>query len=94
MPFLIDFCHLTGLRLTGLLAGDHHPMSKAESLVGAHKARRARRERKLDQIEIPEDQVWISDEPLGKGGFGEVFLAEYNTRNAAAKVCLHPVYKD
>ncbi|CAM9173780.1 unnamed protein product [Ectocarpus sp. 6 AP-2014] len=28
----------------------------------------------------------FSDELLGKGGFGEVFLAEYNKRNAAAKV--------
>lgn len=48
--------------------------------------RRSRRKRNLDQLEIPEDHVTITDELLGKGGFGEVFLADYNTRNAAAKV--------
>ncbi|CAM9446055.1 unnamed protein product, partial [Hapterophycus canaliculatus] len=49
-------------------------------------ARSARRQRKLDQVEIPEDHVVITDELLGKGGFGEVFIADYNGRNAAAKV--------
>ena len=49
-------------------------------------ARRRRRQRNLNQIEIPEDNVTISDELLGKGGFGEVFLADLNGRNAAAKV--------
>lgn len=48
--------------------------------------RRARRQRQLDQIEIPEGDVLISDELLGKGGFGEVYIADYNGRNAAAKV--------
>ncbi|CAN0045701.1 unnamed protein product, partial [Hapterophycus canaliculatus] len=47
-----------------------------------------RRRRSLDQIEIPEDHVLITDELLGKGGFGEVFLADYNGRNTAAKVSL------
>lgn len=59
--------------------------AKSEALAAV---RRTRRQRKLHQVEIPEDQVWISDELLGKGGFGEVYLAEYNTRNAAAKVRL------
>lgn len=68
-------------------------LAKAESLAEANKSRRARRKRKLDQVEIPEDQVWISDELLGKGGFGDVFVAEYHKRNAAAKVCLDLVYK-
>lgn len=49
-------------------------------------ARRRRRQRNLNQIEIPEDNVTISDELLGKGGFGSVFIADYNGRNAAAKV--------
>lgn len=53
------------------------------------KARSARRQRKLDQIEIPEENVVITDEMLGKGGFGEVYLADYNGRNAAAKVIFH-----
>ncbi|CAB1108607.1 unnamed protein product [Ectocarpus sp. CCAP 1310/34] len=57
--------------------------AKLESLA---EARRARRQRKLDQVEIPEDRVVISDELLGRGGFGKVFLAKFNGRNAAAKV--------
>lgn len=50
-------------------------------------ARSSRRQRRLDQIEIPEDHVVITDELLGKGGFGEVYLADYNGHNAAVKVC-------
>lgn len=49
-------------------------------------ARSARRQRKLDQAEIPEDQVFVTDELLGSGGFGQVYLADINGRNAAAKV--------
>ena len=49
-------------------------------------ARRTRRQRKLDQAEIPEEHLTITDELLGKGGFGEVYLADYNGHNAAAKV--------
>ena len=49
-------------------------------------ARRLRRQRKLDAVEIPERYVTVTDELLGKGGFGEVYLADYNGRNAAAKV--------
>lgn len=49
-------------------------------------ARIARRQRKLDQAEIPEDQVLVTDELLGSGGFGKVYLADINGRNAAAKV--------
>ena len=60
-------------------------MEEAQSKSLAE-ARRARRQRKLDKIEIPEDHVAITDELLGKGGFGEVYLADYNGRNAAAKV--------
>lgn len=49
-------------------------------------ARRVRRQRKLHIIQIPEDHVMITDELLGKGGFGAVYIADYNGRNAAAKV--------
>lgn len=49
-------------------------------------ARRERRKRKLDAIEIPERYVTVTDELLGKGGFGAVYIADYNGRNAAAKV--------
>ena len=57
--------------------------SKAES---ATSARSLRRQRNLDQIEIPEDHVLISKDILGKGGFGTVYIADYNGRKAAAKV--------
>ena len=56
---------------------------KAEAIATA---RRLRRQRNLNQIEIPEEDVTISEEVLGKGGFGTVFIADYNGRNAAAKV--------
>lgn len=49
-------------------------------------ARRTRRQRNLDKVEIPEHEVTVSDELLGKGGFGSVYIADYNGRNAAAKV--------
>lgn len=49
-------------------------------------ARRSRRQRSLERIEIPEDHVTLTDELLGKGGFGAVYIADYNGRNAAAKV--------
>ncbi|CAN0192791.1 unnamed protein product [Ectocarpus sp. 6 AP-2014] len=48
--------------------------------------RRVKRQRKLDQVEIPAEYLSITDELLGKGGFGEVYLADYNGHNAAAKV--------
>lgn len=58
----------------------------AESLA---EDRRARRQRKLDQIEIPAEHVTVSDELLGKGGFGAVYIADFNGRNAAVKVIRH-----
>ena len=48
--------------------------------------RRLRRQRKLHALEIPERYVTVTDELLGKGGFGEVYMADYHGRNAAAKV--------
>lgn len=64
-------------------------LARSESLA---EARRARQQRKLDQVEIPASEVVIfEDELLGKGGFGEVYVAEYNKRIAAAKVCLPPL---
>lgn len=59
------------------------PRSAAESLA---EARRMRRKRNLDQIEIPEDHLTLTNELLGRGGFGAVYIADYNGRNAAAKV--------
>lgn len=49
-------------------------------------ARHMRRKRNLDMVEIPEHYVTVTDELLGKGGFGAVYMADYNGRNAAAKV--------
>ncbi|CBJ27852.1 ATP binding / amino acid binding / protein kinase/ protein serine/threonine kinase/ protein-tyrosine [Ectocarpus siliculosus] len=62
--------------------------SNAESTTSESvaEARSIRRKRKLDQVEIPEDQLFITTDLLGKGGFGEVYLADYNGHNAAAKV--------
>ncbi|CAN0166390.1 unnamed protein product, partial [Scytosiphon promiscuus] len=59
--------------------------AEAKSEVLAE-ARSVRRQRKLDQVEIPEDHLFITGDLLGKGGFGEVYLADYNGHNAAAKV--------
>lgn len=64
--------------------------SSSESVA---KARRLRRQRKLDRTEIPADHVVVTEEVLGKGGFGAVFLADYNGRNAAAKVGHTAVYR-
>lgn len=62
------------------------PGSSAASLL---EARRVRRQRKLDMVEIPEPFVTVTDELLGKGGFGAVYIEDYNGRNVAAKVsCL------
>lgn len=70
-----------------LLSLSLHQRSNAESDAEARaEARSARRRRKLDDVEIPEDQVVITDELLGSGGFGAVYLADLNGRNAAAKV--------
>lgn len=49
-------------------------------------ARQLRRKRNFDRIEIPEDHVTVTNELLGKGGFGAVYLADFNGRNAAAEV--------
>lgn len=57
--------------------------SVAKSLA---ESRRQRRQRRLGQLEIPEDHVTVTNELLGKGGFGAVYIADYNGRNAAAKV--------
>ncbi|CAM9240971.1 unnamed protein product, partial [Hapterophycus canaliculatus] len=58
-------------------------VASSESLA---EARIIKRKRKLDRVEIPEEHLFITDDLLGKGGFGEVFLADYNGHNAAAKV--------
>lgn len=55
--------------------------------VSAGESRRRERERILDDLRIPEDQVTVhEDKLLGKGGFGVVYLADYNGGDAAAKV--------
>lgn len=51
-------------------------------------SRRVRRQRHLEQLEIPQEHLAVTEEVLGKGGFGTVYLADYNGRNAAAKVLL------
>lgn len=51
-------------------------------------ARRARRQRPQDQIEIANDQLasFVNDDVLARGEFGTVYIADYNGRNAAVKV--------
>lgn len=49
-------------------------------------SRRARRQRRLDQIEIAEGEVSISDELLGIGGFGAVYIGDFLGLNVACKV--------
>ena len=44
------------------------------------------RRRRQDQLEIPADNVDLTGEVLGRGGFGTVYLADFNGFNAAAKV--------
>lgn len=51
-------------------------------------ARKKRRKQRLDQLEIPPDQVEITADVIGKGGFGTVYLADFNGLNAAAKVII------
>lgn len=43
-------------------------------------ARHIKRQRRLDHVEIPEEYLSITEEVLGKGGFGEVYLDDYNER--------------
>lgn len=69
-----------------LLAYLRKKITEAANHESLAEARRQRRQRKLDALEIPDDQVEVSDELLGRGGFGEVFIARVYERNAAAKV--------
>ena len=62
--------------------GQEAPSSTTVSL----EARRMRRQLNLDKVEIAEDDMIVTDESLGKGEFGAVYIADYNGRNAAAKV--------
>lgn len=48
--------------------------------------KRKRRQNRQEQLEIPTSEVEITDEVLGRGGFGTVYLADLNGLNAAAKV--------
>ncbi|CAM9693101.1 unnamed protein product [Ectocarpus sp. 6 AP-2014] len=58
----------------------------AESVVHSlAQARRKRRQQKWGEIEIPEGDVEILD-LLGKGGFGEVYMADYMGENVAVKI--------
>lgn len=80
VPIAVPFCILFVKHM--------HPQRSEEVLTATalSDARRLRRQRKLNAVEIPECDVTVTDELLGKGGFGAVYLADYNGRNAAAKV--------
>lgn len=48
-------------------------------------SRRQQPRHKLEKLGIPEKELTLTDALLGKGGFGSVYIADYNGRNAAAK---------
>ncbi|CAM9401021.1 unnamed protein product, partial [Scytosiphon promiscuus] len=58
------------------------------SKESATSSKRERRQRRLSQLEIPMSEVDITDEVLGRGGFGTVYLADLHGLNAAAKVII------
>lgn len=49
-------------------------------------SKKKRRQRRLDRLEISTEDIDVTDEVLGRGGFGTVYLADYDGLNAAAKV--------
>ncbi|CAM9565340.1 unnamed protein product [Ectocarpus sp. 6 AP-2014] len=76
--------HHVGAERPGPLSSSHQAES---ALASAAASRRSRRQRKLKQIEIPEDEVLISsDELLGRGGFGAVHIGDFLGRSVACKV--------
>ncbi|CAM9385073.1 unnamed protein product [Ectocarpus fasciculatus] len=75
--------HHVGAEGSGPASSRH----QAESAASAAANRRSRRQRKLNEIEIPEDDVLISsDELLGRGGFGAVHIGDFLGRSVACKV--------
>lgn len=48
--------------------------------------RKKQKRQQADQLEIPPEEVEITDEVIGKGGFSTVYLSDLNGLNAAAKV--------
>lgn len=56
--------------------------ANSEAFAAARRARRGRN--REQQLEIPADHFEVTNELLGKGSFGAVYLADYNGRNAAA----------
>lgn len=49
-------------------------------------ARCEKRQWHLQQLEIPEHQLELTDSILGRNGFGEAYLADYMGINVAAEV--------
>lgn len=49
-------------------------------------SRQTRRQRRLDELSISGDKVILTDNVLGKGGFGTVVICNFYDRNAAAKI--------
>ncbi|CAM9398006.1 unnamed protein product, partial [Ectocarpus fasciculatus] len=62
---------------------DLHRRASEESEMVTKKKRRQHR---MDQLEIPASEVEVTNEVLGRGGFGTVYLADLHGLNAAAKV--------
>ncbi|CAM9968731.1 unnamed protein product [Ectocarpus sp. 6 AP-2014] len=60
----------------------HQRASEESGMVSKKK----RRQHRMDQLEIPASDVEVTNEVLGRGGFGTVYLADLHGLNAAAKV--------
>ncbi|CAM9776414.1 unnamed protein product, partial [Ectocarpus sp. 12 AP-2014] len=68
----------------------HQRASEESGMVSKKK----RRQHRMDQLELPASDVEVTNEVLGRGGFGTVYLADLHGLNAAAKVVVFEEEED